>query len=91
MIPRRTDPFPHLKEMASGFPTLISRAADALYYLDLDSSHQASKLGIIVPSSSRAFRIATVPSDAETTGPAFNSDMTAIFLSVQRPIGLAAF
>ena len=61
------------------------RAADALYYLDLDPSHQAGKPGITTPSFGKAFRIATVPSDAEATGPAFNSDMTTIFLSVQHP------
>ena len=60
-------------------------AADALYYLDLDPSHQAGKPGITAPSFGKAFRIATVPSDAEATGPAFNSDMTTIFLSVQHP------
>ena len=64
--------------MGSGFHTLISSAADALYYLDLDPSHQAGKSSITSPSFGRAFRIATVPSDAEATGPAFNSDMTTI-------------
>ena len=61
------------------------RAADALYYLDLDPGHQAGKPGITAPGFGRAFRIAAVPSDAEATGPAFNSDMTTIFLSVQHP------
>ena len=60
-------------------------AADGLYYLDLDPDHQAGKPGIVAPSFGKAFRIASVPSDAEATGPALSADMTTLFLSVQHP------
>lgn len=59
--------------------------ADALYYLDLDPRHREGAPGISTPTYGKAFRFAAVPSDAEVTGPAFSSDETTIFLSVQHP------
>ena len=59
--------------------------ADAVYYLDLNPKHREGAPGITTPTYGRAFRIASVPSDAETTGPAFSSDEATIFLSVQHP------
>lgn len=61
------------------------RVGDGLYYLDLDFAHRPNRPGIVAPSYGRAFRIVGMPSDAEATGPAFNADMTTIFLSVQHP------
>jgi secreted PhoX family phosphatase len=55
--------------------------ADALYYLDLDPTHQTTT----TPTFGKAFRIAAAPSDAEATGPAFSSGMTTLFFSVQHP------
>jgi secreted PhoX family phosphatase len=45
--------------------------ADAFYYLD--------------QTSGRAFRVASVPSDAEATGPAFTPDGKTFFINVQHP------
>jgi secreted PhoX family phosphatase len=59
--------------------------ADAVYYLDLDPSHAEGEAGIVEPTFGKAIRVASVPSDAETTGPAFSSDMRTLFLSVQHP------
>jgi secreted PhoX family phosphatase len=59
--------------------------ADAFYYLDLDPRHRAGVAGVTNPSFGKAFRVAAVPSDAETTGPAFSADEATIFLSVQHP------
>ncbi len=59
--------------------------ADAVYYLDLDPRHREGAPGIANPSYGKAFRFASVPSDAETTGPAFSSDEATIFFSVQHP------
>lgn len=56
----------------------VNGHADAIYYLDLEASHQGSTYG-------KAFRIAAVPSDAEATGPALSSDMKTLFISVQHP------
>ncbi len=41
--------------------------------------------GVTTPSYGLAFRVVTMPSDAEATGPAFSSDMGTLFLSVQHP------
>jgi len=48
---------------------------DAIYYLDVAAD----------PAQSRAYRIATVPTDAETTGPMFASDELTLFMNVQHP------
>lgn len=53
------------------------QAPDAYYYLDTDSSHSTTY--------GKAFRIASAPSDAEATGPAFTPDMTTFFASIQHP------
>jgi secreted PhoX family phosphatase len=63
----------------------VNGMADSLYYLDLDPKHAAGQAGVMAPSFGLAFRIAAVPSDAETTGPAFSSDMRTLFFSVQHP------
>jgi secreted PhoX family phosphatase len=48
---------------------------DAVYYLEVADD----------PTASRAWRIATMPSDAENTGPMFASDERTLFFSVQHP------
>jgi uncharacterized protein len=48
---------------------------DAMYYLEVADD----------PTASRAWRIATMPSDAENTGPMFASDERTLFFSVQHP------
>ncbi|MCX4245359.1 PhoX family protein [Paraliomyxa miuraensis] len=48
---------------------------DAIYYLE-----QADD-----PSQSRAWRVASVPSDAEATGPMFAADELTLFIGVQHP------
>lgn len=48
---------------------------DGLYYLEVADA----------PAESRAWRIATVPSDAESTGPMFTPDERTLFFSVQHP------
>ena len=57
--------------------TTGNRSADAVYYLDLDTSHTTAR--------GKAFRIVAMPSDAEATGPALTSDMGSLFVSVQHP------
>ncbi|HEY5952472.1 MAG TPA: alkaline phosphatase PhoX [Kofleriaceae bacterium] len=57
------------------------KSADGLYYLDLDPAHKT----LANPTYGLAFRVATVPSDAEITGPAFSPKMSTIFFSVQHP------
>lgn len=63
----------------------VNSRSDALYYLDLDPAHRAGEAGITTPTFGLAFRVISVPSDAEATGPTFSSDMGTIFLSVQHP------
>jgi len=58
---------------------------DAIYYLDLDPAHRMGAMGIVTPSYGLAFRMVTMPSDAEATGPAFAPDMRTLFLAVQHP------
>ena len=60
-------------------------SADGFYYLDLDPAHAEGMPGIVNPTYGKALRIAAVPSNAESTGPCFNSDMTTLFISVQHP------
>ncbi len=48
---------------------------DAIYYLEVADD----------PADSRAWRIATMPSDAENTGPMFAADERTLFFSVQHP------
>jgi uncharacterized protein len=60
-----------------GNPGRNNGKSDAIYYLDLDSTHSRS--------FGKAFRVVAVPSDAEATGPAFTPDMRTLFLSVQHP------
>ncbi len=55
--------------------------ADALYYLDQNAAHKDTP----TPTYGLAFRVVAVPSDAETTGPAFSADMGTIFFNVQHP------
>lgn len=45
--------------------------ADAVYYLDLEQS--------------KAYRVASAPSDAEATGPTFSADGNTLFFNVQHP------
>ena len=45
--------------------------ADAVYYLDLEES--------------KAYRVASAPSDAEATGPTFTPDGSTLFFNVQHP------
>ena len=59
--------------------------SDGLYYLDLDPTHASGQTGIVVPTFGRPIRIASVPGDAEATGPAWNSNSTTLFFSVQHP------
>jgi hypothetical protein len=63
----------------------VNGHSDAFYYLDLDKTHSAGAAGVVNASFGRAFRVASVPSDAEATGPAFSSDMKTLFISVQHP------
>ena len=71
------------------FGRTSSKAADCLYYLDLDPAHREGPMLFNVMlfnvTYGKAFRVACVPSDAEVTGPAFSSDQETIFLSVQHP------
>jgi hypothetical protein len=62
-----------------------NKTADAFYYLDLDPAHRAGQPGIVNATFGKAFRLVSVPSDAETTGPAFSADMRTLFVSVQHP------
>lgn len=59
--------------------------ADGLYYLDLDPAHKEGQAGVVSATYGLAFRIVSAPSDAEATGPAWNSDMSTLFFSVQHP------
>jgi secreted PhoX family phosphatase len=59
----------------------VNTVSDSLYYLDLDPTHTTGPH----PSYGMAFRVASVPSDAEMTGPAFSSGMGTLFFSVQHP------
>lgn len=63
----------------------VNGHTDAFYYLDLDKTHTAGMAGVVNASFGRAFRVASVPSDAEATGPAFSPDMKTLFMSVQHP------
>ncbi|HEY8206610.1 MAG TPA: alkaline phosphatase PhoX [Myxococcaceae bacterium] len=64
----------------------VNGHSDALYYLDLDPANATGAPGVVGEGTfGKGLRIAAVPSDAEATGPAFNSDMTSLFLSVQHP------
>jgi hypothetical protein len=58
-----------------------NRTADALYYLNLNPAHKMTA----TPTYGLAFCVVAGPSDVEATGPAFNSDMTTLFLNVQHP------
>jgi hypothetical protein len=58
---------------------------DALYYLDVDPAHRAGNVGVVRPTYGLAFRVLTMPSDAEATGPTFSPDLGTIFISVQHP------
>jgi secreted PhoX family phosphatase len=60
-----------------------SGTADGIYYLDLDPNRAAGK--VPNPTYGKAFRILSVPSDAEATGPAFTPDMKTLFLNAQHP------
>jgi len=64
----------------------VNGTADGIYYLDLDPAHRQGAPGVVGAGTyGLALRIVAVPSDAEATGPALNSDMTTLFLSVQHP------
>ncbi|UQA63899.1 DUF839 domain-containing protein [Polyangium aurulentum] len=63
----------------------INKGADAIYYLDLDPAHKAGQPGVQTATYGKAFRVLTVPSDAEATGPNMSADMRTIFVSVQHP------
>jgi uncharacterized protein len=58
-----------------------NKHADALYYLDLDPSHQNTANS----TYGKAFRVVAGPSDSEATGPAFSPDMRTVFFAVQHP------
>jgi len=57
--------------------------ADGIYYLDMDPAHAAGR--VPNPTYRKAFRVLSVPSDAEATGPAFTPDMKTLFINVQHP------
>jgi hypothetical protein len=59
----------------------VNSASDGIYYLDMDPSHAS----VPNPTYRKAFRILGVPSDAESTGPAFSPDMKTLFINVQHP------
>ena len=59
--------------------------ADALYYLDLDPKNKAGQPGVVNATFGKAFRFAATPSDAEATGPAWNSNQGTLFFNVQHP------
>jgi secreted PhoX family phosphatase len=58
-----------------------NKHSDALYYLDLDPAHKLTS----TVTYGKPFRVASVPSDAEATGPAFSSDQRTLFFNVQHP------
>jgi uncharacterized protein len=60
-----------------GNPGRNNGRADAIYYLDLNATH-SNAFG-------KAFRVVTMPSDAEATGPFFSPDQRTLFISVQHP------
>jgi secreted PhoX family phosphatase len=57
----------------------VNKVADSVYYLDQSPAHRSSEY------FRKAFRVLSVPSDAEATGPAFSADMKTLFVSVQHP------
>jgi secreted PhoX family phosphatase len=57
----------------------VNKVADSVYYLNQDPAHVGG------PYYRKAFRVLSVPSDAEATGPAFSPDMKTLFVSVQHP------
>ncbi|WP_163996796.1 PhoX family protein [Pyxidicoccus caerfyrddinensis] len=57
----------------------VNKVADSVYYLNQNPAHVGSEY------FRRAFRVLSLPSDAEATGPAFSSDMKTLFVSVQHP------
>ncbi len=59
--------------------------ADSVYYLDLDPAHKAGQPGVMSETYGKAFRVMSVPSDAEATGPTLSADMGTLFVSVQHP------
>lgn len=66
------------------FGRTSGKAADCVYYLDLDLAHREGPMLFNV-TFGRAFRVACVASDAEATGPAFSSDQETLFIAVQHP------
>jgi len=54
----------------------VNHASEGLYYLDLGPSGT---------DPGRAFRVVTMPADAEATGPAFTPNERTLFISVQNP------
>ncbi|MBL8680404.1 MAG: DUF839 domain-containing protein [Myxococcales bacterium] len=63
----------------------VGGQSDAIYLLDLDPTHRMGATGITRPSFGLAFRVLSVPSDAEATGPALSADGRTLFVSVQHP------
>lgn len=59
--------------------------ADGVYYLDLDPKHKMGMPGITKPTYGKAMRMIATPSDAEATGPCWNSNQRSIFIAVQHP------
>ncbi|MCE9666717.1 DUF839 domain-containing protein [Myxococcus stipitatus] len=57
----------------------VNKVADGVYYLNQNPAHQGNA------AYRRAFRVLSMPSDAEATGPAFSADMKTLFVSVQHP------
>jgi hypothetical protein len=57
----------------------VNKVADSVYYLNQNPAHRDSTY------FRKAFRVLSVPSDAEATGPAFSPDMKTLFVSVQHP------
>ncbi|MBZ4417095.1 PhoX family phosphatase [Myxococcus sp. RHSTA-1-4] len=57
----------------------VNKVADSVYYLNQSPAHRGSAY------YRKAFRVLSVPSDAEATGPAFSPDMKTLFVSVQHP------
>lgn len=57
----------------------VNKVADGVYYLNQNPAHRGNA------NFRRAFRVLSMPSDAEATGPAFSADMKTLFVSVQHP------
>ncbi|NTX04206.1 MULTISPECIES: alkaline phosphatase PhoX [Myxococcus] len=57
----------------------VNKVADGVYYLNQSPAHRDSAY------FRKAFRVLSMPSDAEATGPAFSADMKTLFVSVQHP------